>query len=61
MTLKMVLELLVCLLHPLAVVLIWVNLPRRHDIPPIGKATWAIFGIVPLVPIAYIMTGGEFW
>ncbi len=29
---KKLLQLLVCLLHPLAVVLIWIDLPRRTDI-----------------------------
>jgi hypothetical protein len=58
---KTVLELLVCFLYPIPVVLIWINLPRRHDIDAIGKAVWAIFGLFPLVPFVYILTGGEFW
>lgn len=58
---KKILELLICFLHPLAVVLIWVNLPRRHDIDGLGKVVWAVFGIVPIVPFVYILTGGDFW
>ena len=58
---KKVFELLICILHPLAVVLIWFNLPRRDDLSGLGKAVWAIFGIFPLVPFVYILAGGEFW
>ena len=58
---KKLIELLLCILHPLAVVLIWINLPRRHDLTGIGKAVWAIFGIVPIVPFVYVLTGGDFW
>jgi hypothetical protein len=58
---KKILELLICILHPVAVVLIWINLPRRHDLTNVGKAVWAIFGVFPLVPFVYILAGGEFW
>ncbi len=36
---KKVLELLLCILHPIAVVLIWINLVFRSDLGPIAKLT----------------------
>jgi len=41
-----ILELVLCILHPVAVVLIWINLVFR--------------GIVPLVPFVYVLTGNDF-
>jgi hypothetical protein len=57
--LKKLLELLLCVLHPLAVVLIWVNLLKRGDIGLLAKLTWAITSIVPLVPFIYVLTGND--
>ena len=48
--LKKVFELLLCILHPVAVVLIWINLLFRSDIGFIAKLTWGIASIVPFVP-----------
>ncbi len=56
---KKLLELLLCVLHPLAVVLIWVNLLKRGDIGLPAKLTWAITSIVPLVPFIYVLTGND--
>jgi hypothetical protein len=58
---KTVLELLVCILHPLAVVLIWINLIGRRDIGGGAKLAWALFSIIPLVPFLYVLTGGDLW
>jgi hypothetical protein len=58
---KKVLELLVCFLHPIAVVLLWIDLATRRDIPGGQKLAWAIFGIIPLVPFIYVLTGGDLW
>jgi hypothetical protein len=58
---KKVLELLICIVHPVAVVLIWINLPKRHDLSGLGKAVWAIFGVFPFIPLVYVLTGGDFW
>jgi NADH:ubiquinone oxidoreductase subunit 3 (subunit A) len=58
---KKVLELLVCFLHPLAVVLAWINLARRGDLTGIQKLAWAVFMIVPIVPFVYVLTGGDLW
>jgi hypothetical protein len=59
-TMKKALELLLCILHPVAVVLIWVNLAVRSDIGLIAKLTWAIAAIVPFVPFVYVLTGNDF-
>ena len=57
---KKVAELLLCILHPIAVVLIWINLIGRDDISTLAKVTWAITAIVPLVPFIYVLTGNDF-
>jgi uncharacterized membrane protein YhaH (DUF805 family) len=58
---KKLLEVLVCFLHPLAVVLIWINLLGRRDIGGGAKLAWALFSIIPLVPFVYVLTGGDLW
>jgi hypothetical protein len=57
---KKILELLLCILHPIAVVLIWINLVPRRDLGLIAKLTWAIAAIVPFVPFVYVLTGNDF-
>jgi hypothetical protein len=57
---KKLLELILCILHPIAVVLIWINLLFRRDIGLIAKLTWGICAIVPLVPFVYVLTGNDF-
>jgi hypothetical protein len=59
--LKKILELLICILHPLAVVLIWINLAVRTDIGVGAKLAWAILSIIPLVPFVYVLTGNDLW
>jgi hypothetical protein len=56
---KKLVELLLCFLHPLAVVLMWINLAGRRDLGTVGKLAWAIFGLIPLVPFLYVLTGGD--
>ncbi len=56
---KRILELVLCILHPIAVVLIWINLLARRDLGLIAKLTWAIAAIVPLVPFVYVLTGND--
>ena len=56
---KKLIELLLCILHPLAVVLMWINLASRRDLSTVGKLAWAIFGLIPLVPFLYVLTGGD--
>jgi hypothetical protein len=57
---KKLLEIILCILHPIAVVLIWINLVLRRDIGLIAKLTWAITCIVPFVPFVYVLTGNDF-
>jgi uncharacterized membrane protein YhaH (DUF805 family) len=58
---KKLLELLVCFLHPLAVVLIWIDLATRRNMGTGAKVVWAIFAIIPLVPFIYVLTTGDLW
>jgi hypothetical protein len=58
---KKILELLVCLIHPLAVVLAWINIAGRSDLSGGSKVAWAIFVIFPIVPFVYVLTGGDLW
>jgi NADH:ubiquinone oxidoreductase subunit 3 (subunit A) len=58
---KKLFELLVCFLHPLAVVLVWIDLLSRQDIGRGVKLAWAIFVLIPLVPFVYVLTGGDLW
>ncbi len=56
-----VLQFIVCLLHPLAVVLIWLRLPARSDLSGAEKLAWGGFSLIPLVPFLYVPTGNELW
>jgi hypothetical protein len=56
---KILVELLLCIIHPLAVILMWINLASRSDLGTGAKIAWAIFGLIPLVPFLYVLTGGE--
>jgi hypothetical protein len=59
---KKILELLVCIfLHPVAVVLAWINVAGRSELSGGQKVVWAIFLLVPLVPFLYVLTGGDLW
>jgi hypothetical protein len=58
---KKLLELIVCFIHPLAVVLAWINLAGRSDLTGGQKLAWGIFVIVPVVPFVYVLTGGDLW
>ena len=58
---KKLLELLVCFLHPVAVILMWVDLATRSDQSTLAKVAWAVFGLIPLVPFLYVLTGGDLW
>jgi hypothetical protein len=60
MTTKKILELLVCFLHPVAVVLIWIELLQRDDIGSGRKIAWGIFVLIPFVPFIYVLLGNEF-
>jgi uncharacterized membrane protein YhaH (DUF805 family) len=58
---KKLIELLLCFLHPIAVVLIWIDLATRREIGTGAKIAWAIFVIIPIVPFIYVLTGGDLW
>lgn len=57
---KKLLELILCILHPIAVVLIWINLLFREDMGLVEKLTWGITSLVPLVPFIFVLTGHDF-
>jgi hypothetical protein len=57
---KKLLELILCILHPIAVVLIWINLLTRTDLGLMARLTWGIAAIVPFVPFVYVLTGNDF-
>ena len=57
---KKILELILCILHPIAVVLIWISLLGRRDMEGLHKLTWAVASIVPIVPFVYVLTGHDF-
>ena len=59
-TMKKILELVLCVLHPIAVVLIWVTIPFKSDFSLGQKIAWAIVSIIPLVPFVYVLTGNDF-
>lgn len=56
---KKVLELVLCLFHPVAVILIWAGMFVRSELGIVAKLTWGIAAIVPLVPFVYVLTGNE--
>ncbi|HET9114802.1 MAG TPA: hypothetical protein VFN33_01780 [Gaiellaceae bacterium] len=58
---KKLLEIVVCFIHPLAVVLAWINLLGRRDLGGVQKLAWGVFLLVPIVPFVYVLTGGELW
>lgn len=58
---KLILEILVSIfLHPVAVVLAWINLAGRGDVDVVGKVIWAIIILLAwgIGPILYILLGG---
>jgi hypothetical protein len=57
---KKVAELLLCILHPVAVVLIWIDLAFRRDDWAFTRLAWGIGVIIPLVPFVYVLTGNDF-
>jgi hypothetical protein len=61
---KLFLEIvLAAILHPIAVVLMWINLAGRSDLNGTQKAIWAVVGLIwGIGPILYILVGdGMLW
>ena len=57
---KVLLEILLSVfLHPIAAILMWINLAGRNDLSGVQKLIWAITGIVWGVgPMLYVLVGG---
>jgi hypothetical protein len=61
---KLFLEIIVAaILHPVAVVLMWINLAGRDDLNGTQKGIWAVVGLIwGIGPILYILVGdGLLW
>jgi len=61
---KLLLEILLAIfLHPIAVVLMWLNLAGRFDLNGWQKIIWAVFGLLwGIGPILYMLVGnGTLW
>ncbi|MGZ3497965.1 MAG: hypothetical protein ACXWNK_12680 [Vulcanimicrobiaceae bacterium] len=61
---KLLLEILISLiLHPIAVILSWINIAGRSDLGTLQKVLWALLCLLWGVgPILYIALGeGELW
>lgn len=59
---KKLIEVLICLLlHPIAVVLMWIDLATRSDAGGGAKLVWAIGALIPLIPVVYVLTSGDLW
>ena len=61
---KLLIEILLSLiLHPIAMILMWINLAVRADLTSTRKVIWFIVSLIwGLGPILYILVeNGEFW
>ena len=57
---KKIVELLLCILHPVAVVLIWYDLAFRREDWAFTRMAWGVVSIFPFVPFIYVLTGNDF-
>lgn len=57
---KKIVELLLCILHPVAVVLIWYDLAFRREDWAFARMAWGVVVLIPLVPFVYVLTGNDF-
>jgi hypothetical protein len=57
---KLLLEVVIALfLHPIAVILAWINLAGRSDLTGTQKLVWGIVSLVwGIGPILYVLVGG---
>jgi hypothetical protein len=57
---KLILEILIALiLHPVAFILVLVNLAGRNDLTPVQKVVWGVVSVVwGIGPILYVIVGG---
>jgi hypothetical protein len=61
---KLLLEILLSvILHPIAMILMWINLIGRSDLTTVQKVVWFVVSIIwGLGPIAYFLLGdGSLW
>lgn len=61
---KLLLEILLSIfLHPIAMILMWINLIGRQDLVPFKKVIWFIVSLIwGLGPILYILVAeGALW
>ncbi len=61
---KLILEVVLSIvLHPIAAILMWINLAGRDDLNSVQKIIWAVTGIIwGIGPILYfVFGGGELW
>ncbi|GAC1435750.1 MAG: hypothetical protein NVSMB65_09750 [Chloroflexota bacterium] len=61
---KILLEFLLSVfLHPIAMILMWLNVLRREDLGAFHKAVWIVVSVVwGLGPLLYILVGGgDLW
>jgi hypothetical protein len=58
---KLVLELLICIVHPLAAGLVWINLLYRRDLSANAKLAWGVLALIPVVPFVYVLAGNDLW
>jgi hypothetical protein len=57
---KKVLELPLYILHPIAEVLVRINLAIRTNLGLTANFTWGIAAIMPLVSLVFVPTGNDF-
>jgi Phospholipase_D-nuclease N-terminal len=56
---KLILEIAFAIvLHPIAVVLSWINIAGRTEFSTVQKILWAAISVIPIGPILYILFGG---
>jgi hypothetical protein len=61
---KLLLEILIAIvLHPLAIILTWINILGRSDLSGTQKFLWMVICLIWIVgPILYVLVGdGSFW
>lgn len=61
---KLLIEILLSVfLHPIAMVLMWINVLTRGDLGFVKKVLWIVVSLIwGLGPILYILLGdGDFW
>jgi len=52
---KKALELVLCIFHPIAVILIWAGMFVRKELGVVAKITWSVAAIVPFVLVILVL------